>query len=171
MDKGLKLGEVARRMLDMVDLLGEMQRQARAARGALVGATRLRARHLRTSGADRRDSGTDGDTMRFMLGGMLVHPRYCHLSCLESPMVFAAAPLALGCCRPWRSAGAPQQRPHKPAVHGLLKEPMMLDLLITHASLPDGRCDMSVAVQGRIVEVAPGLHAPAHETVDARASC
>ena len=45
----------------------------------------------------------------------------------------------------------------------------MLDLLITHASLPDGRCDMSVAVQGgRIVEVAPGLHAPAHETVDAQ---
>lgn len=33
--------------------------------------------------------------MRFMLDGMLVHPRYCHLSCLESPMVFAAAPLAL----------------------------------------------------------------------------
>ncbi len=33
--------------------------------------------------------------MRFMLGGMLVHPRYCHLSRLESPMVFAAAPLAL----------------------------------------------------------------------------
>lgn len=45
----------------------------------------------------------------------------------------------------------------------------MLDLLITHASLPDGRCDMSVAVQGGcIVEVAPGLHAPAHETVDAQ---
>ena len=45
----------------------------------------------------------------------------------------------------------------------------MLDLLITHASLPDGRCDMSVAVQGgRIVEVAPGLHAPAHETVHAQ---
>ena len=35
----------------------------------------------------------------------------------------------------------------------------MLDLLITHASLPDGRTHMSVAVQdGRIVEVAEGLH-------------
>ncbi|HMW22510.1 MAG TPA: amidohydrolase family protein [Burkholderiaceae bacterium] len=44
----------------------------------------------------------------------------------------------------------------------------MLDLLITHATLPDGRADMGVAVQdGRIVEVAPGLQAPAHETVDA----
>ena len=44
----------------------------------------------------------------------------------------------------------------------------MLDLLITHANLPDGRTDMSVAVQdGRIVEVAPGLQAPARETVDA----
>ena len=30
----------------------------------------------------------------------------------------------------------------------------MLDLLITHANLPDGRTDVSVAVQdGRIVEV------------------
>ncbi len=45
----------------------------------------------------------------------------------------------------------------------------MLDLLITHANLPDGRCNMSVAVQGgRIVEVAPGFQAPAHETVDAQ---
>lgn len=45
----------------------------------------------------------------------------------------------------------------------------MLDLLITHASLPDGRTDMSVAVQhGRIVEVTQGLQAPAHETVDAQ---
>ncbi|MBC5764544.1 amidohydrolase family protein [Ramlibacter albus] len=44
----------------------------------------------------------------------------------------------------------------------------MLDLLITHAALPDGRRDISVAVQGgRIVEVAPGLAAPAHETLDA----
>ena len=44
----------------------------------------------------------------------------------------------------------------------------MLDLLITHANLPDGRADMGVAVQGgRIVEVAPGLQAPAHETLDA----
>ncbi len=44
----------------------------------------------------------------------------------------------------------------------------MLDLLITHANLPDGRTDVSVAVQaGRIVEVAEGLQAPAHETVDA----
>ena len=44
----------------------------------------------------------------------------------------------------------------------------MLDLLIAHATLPDGRTDMSVAVQGgRIVEVAAGLQAPAHETLDA----
>jgi cytosine deaminase len=44
----------------------------------------------------------------------------------------------------------------------------MLDLLVTHAALPDGRTDMSVAVQdGRITEVTPGLAAPAHETVDA----
>ncbi|NPC54266.1 amidohydrolase family protein [Caenimonas soli] len=44
----------------------------------------------------------------------------------------------------------------------------MLDLLITNASLPDGRTGMSVAVQnGRITEVAPGLSAPAAETVDA----
>jgi cytosine/creatinine deaminase len=44
----------------------------------------------------------------------------------------------------------------------------MLDLLITHATLPDGRTDMGVAVQdGRILEVSAGLHAPAHETLDA----
>ncbi|MDP2021092.1 MAG: cytosine deaminase, partial [Hydrogenophaga sp.] len=44
----------------------------------------------------------------------------------------------------------------------------MLDLLITHANLPDGRADMSVAVQGgRIVEVTPGLQVPAHQTLDA----
>jgi cytosine/creatinine deaminase len=44
----------------------------------------------------------------------------------------------------------------------------MLDLLITNASLPDGRTGMSLAVQaGRIVEVTPGLQAPAHEIIDA----
>lgn len=44
----------------------------------------------------------------------------------------------------------------------------MLDLLVTHASLPDGRSDVAVAVQdGRIVEVRAGLQAPAHETLDA----
>ncbi|HEY9066821.1 MAG TPA: amidohydrolase family protein [Burkholderiaceae bacterium] len=44
----------------------------------------------------------------------------------------------------------------------------MLDLLIRNAALPDGRTGMAIAVQGgRIVEVAPGLEAPAHETVDA----
>ncbi|HEX7890007.1 MAG TPA: amidohydrolase family protein [Ramlibacter sp.] len=44
----------------------------------------------------------------------------------------------------------------------------MLDLLVTNASLPDGRTGMSVAVQdGRIAEVTPGLVAPARETVDA----
>ena len=37
-----------------------------------------------------------------------------------------------------------------------------------HATLPDGRQDMSVAVEGgRIVEVKPGFVAPAHEVVDA----
>lgn len=48
----------------------------------------------------------------------------------------------------------------------------MLDLLITHAALPDGRQNVAVAVQdGKIVEVREGLnaeHAPAHETVDAQ---
>ena len=45
----------------------------------------------------------------------------------------------------------------------------MLDLLITHATLPDGRTDISVAVQdGRITEVSAGLSAPAHDTVDAQ---
>jgi cytosine deaminase len=44
----------------------------------------------------------------------------------------------------------------------------MLDLLLTNATLPDGRTKMSVAVQdGKIRDVAPGLHAPAFETVDA----
>jgi cytosine/creatinine deaminase len=44
----------------------------------------------------------------------------------------------------------------------------MLDLLITNATLPDGRTGMSVAVQGgRITEVTAGLQAPARETVDA----
>ncbi len=44
----------------------------------------------------------------------------------------------------------------------------MLDLLITHAALLDGRTDMAVAVQdGRIVEVRAGLTAPARETLDA----
>ena len=45
----------------------------------------------------------------------------------------------------------------------------MLQLLVTHATLPDGRTDMSIAVQdGRIVEIAPGLQAPAAETLDAQ---
>jgi cytosine deaminase len=45
----------------------------------------------------------------------------------------------------------------------------MLDLLITNATLPDGRTGMSVAVQdGRITEVTAGLTAPAKETVDAQ---
>jgi cytosine/creatinine deaminase len=44
----------------------------------------------------------------------------------------------------------------------------MLDLLITNATLPDGRSGMSVAVRnGKIVEVKPGLTAPAGETIDA----
>ena len=45
----------------------------------------------------------------------------------------------------------------------------MLDLLITNATLPDGRTGMSVAVQGgRIAEITQGLDAPAHETLDAQ---
>jgi cytosine deaminase len=45
----------------------------------------------------------------------------------------------------------------------------MLDLLITNANLPDGRSMMGVAVEdGRIVEVAAGLKAPARETLDAQ---
>jgi cytosine/creatinine deaminase len=44
----------------------------------------------------------------------------------------------------------------------------MLDLLITNATLPNGRTNMSVAVQaGKITEVTPALTAPAHETFDA----
>jgi cytosine deaminase len=44
----------------------------------------------------------------------------------------------------------------------------MLDLLVSHATLVDGRTDMSVAVQaGRIVEVTQRLDAPAHQTLDA----
>ncbi len=45
----------------------------------------------------------------------------------------------------------------------------MLDLLIQNASLPDGRGDMSIAVRdGKIVEVAAGLEAPAREVLDAQ---
>jgi len=45
----------------------------------------------------------------------------------------------------------------------------MLDLLVTNASLPDGRSGMSLAVRdGRFVDVAPGLQAPARQTLDAR---
>ncbi len=45
----------------------------------------------------------------------------------------------------------------------------MLQLIVTNATLPDGRTDMSIAVQdGRIVEVTQGLRAPAAETLDAR---
>ncbi|RYG14474.1 MAG: cytosine deaminase [Burkholderiales bacterium] len=44
----------------------------------------------------------------------------------------------------------------------------MLDLLVTHATLPDGRTGMSIAVQdGKITEVTPGLDVPARETLDA----
>jgi cytosine/creatinine deaminase len=45
----------------------------------------------------------------------------------------------------------------------------MLDLLVINATLPDGRTGMSIAVrEGRIVELSPGLRAPAAETLDAR---
>ncbi|MFN7571766.1 MAG: amidohydrolase family protein [Betaproteobacteria bacterium] len=44
----------------------------------------------------------------------------------------------------------------------------MLDLLVTHATLPDGRRDIDIAVRdGRIVEVAPSIKAPAARTLDA----
>jgi cytosine deaminase len=44
----------------------------------------------------------------------------------------------------------------------------MLQLLVRNAALPDGRTGMSVAVRdGLIVEVAPGLDAPALRTMDA----
>ncbi len=45
----------------------------------------------------------------------------------------------------------------------------MLDLLIQNANLPDGRSAMSVAVHnGKIVEMAAGLSAPAQQTLDAQ---
>ena len=45
----------------------------------------------------------------------------------------------------------------------------MIDLLIQHARLGDGRQDMSIAVRdGMIVEVAGGLNAPAHQVIDAQ---
>ncbi len=45
----------------------------------------------------------------------------------------------------------------------------MLDLLLTNATLPDGRAGMSLAVQdGRIVELTAGLQTPAHDTLDAQ---
>ncbi|MDO8449631.1 MAG: cytosine deaminase, partial [Rhodoferax sp.] len=44
----------------------------------------------------------------------------------------------------------------------------MLDLLIQNATLPDGRSNMSIAVQGeKIVEISAGLAGPAREVVDA----
>ena len=44
----------------------------------------------------------------------------------------------------------------------------MLDLLVKNCALPDGRANMSVAVQGgKIAEVTAGLDAPAQEVVDA----
>ncbi len=44
----------------------------------------------------------------------------------------------------------------------------MLDQLIIHATLPDGRRNMAVAIQdGRIAEVTQGLQAPANHTLDA----
>ena len=44
----------------------------------------------------------------------------------------------------------------------------MLDLLLRAAFLPDGRGPVDIAVRdGRIVEIAPGLHAEAAEVIDA----
>ena len=63
--------------------------------------------------------------------------------------------------------GASGPRLVVPARAGI-QNPDMLDLLVTGATLPDGRTGMSIAVQGgRITEVTPGLQAPAAETVDA----
>lgn len=45
----------------------------------------------------------------------------------------------------------------------------MLDLLVTHAALPDGRTGMCIAIQdGKITEVTANLQAPAHEVLDAQ---
>jgi cytosine/creatinine deaminase len=45
----------------------------------------------------------------------------------------------------------------------------VLDLLIKNATLPDGRVDMSIAVQGvHIVDVAKGLSAPTSSVIDAQ---
>ena len=45
----------------------------------------------------------------------------------------------------------------------------MLDLLVTHAALPDGRTGMCIAIQdGKITEVTSNLQAPAHEVLDAQ---
>jgi cytosine/creatinine deaminase len=45
----------------------------------------------------------------------------------------------------------------------------MLDVLVTNATLPDGRKDMSIAVQqGKITEVTQGLQAAAKETLNAQ---
>ena len=45
----------------------------------------------------------------------------------------------------------------------------MLDLLIKNATLPDGRSNMSMAVQdGKIIEVTAALDAPAHDVLDAQ---
>ena len=45
----------------------------------------------------------------------------------------------------------------------------MLDLLLTNVTLPDGRKNISVAVQdGLIVEISPALAADAHQLIDAQ---
>ena len=45
----------------------------------------------------------------------------------------------------------------------------MLDLLITNATLADGRTNVTVAVQdGEIVDVESNIQAAAHETLDAQ---
>jgi hypothetical protein len=45
----------------------------------------------------------------------------------------------------------------------------MLDLLITHATLPDGRTGMSLGVQGgKFVEVSAGFLAEAHQSKGAQ---
>ncbi len=62
-----------------------------------------------------------------------------------------------------KSAGLFQMNTH------CLGDPNMLDLLVRNATLPDGRTEMSIAVQdGCITEVSKGLDAPAHDTLDAQ---
>jgi cytosine deaminase len=51
----------------------------------------------------------------------------------------------------------------------VVRRPSVLDLIVRHATLPDGRVDQDVGVQqGRIVAVQPGLPAQAPQEIDAQ---